>query len=48
MADLLDYHTSPLVLILKIAAPLIFLLVLAIYVFPGSIILRRSGLSSIF
>jgi len=33
MADLLDYNTSPLVLILKIVAPLIFLLILAIYAF---------------
>ena len=33
MVDLLDYNTSPLVLILKIVAPLIFLLVLAIYTF---------------
>jgi len=32
MVDLLDYNTSPLVLILKIAAPLIFLVVLGIYV----------------
>ncbi|MDD1687455.1 hypothetical protein [Methanoregula sp.] len=33
MIDLLDYTTSPLVLILKIIAPLIFLVVLGCYVF---------------
>ncbi len=31
MADLLDYNTSPLVLILKVAAPLIFLVALLLY-----------------
>lgn len=31
MADLLDYNTSPLVLILKVAAPLIFLAALVFY-----------------
>jgi ABC-type maltose transport system permease subunit len=31
MADLLDYTTSPLVLILKVAAPLIFLVALVLY-----------------
>lgn len=32
MADLFDYNTSPLVLILKVAAPLIFLAALVFYV----------------
>ena len=32
MADLFDYNTSPLVLILKVAAPLIFLAALVLYV----------------
>ena len=31
MADLLDYNTSPLVLILKVTAPLIFLAALVFY-----------------
>ena len=31
MADLLDYNTSPLVPVLKVTAPLIFLIVLVIY-----------------
>jgi hypothetical protein len=33
MVDLLDYNTSPLVLILKIIVPLIFFVVLGFYVF---------------
>lgn len=33
MVDLLDYNTSPLVIVLKIAAPFIFLVVLAFYAF---------------
>ncbi|MDD1694603.1 MAG: hypothetical protein LUQ71_07750 [Methanoregula sp.] len=33
MVDLLDYNTSPLVLILKIVTPLIFFVVLCFYVF---------------
>lgn len=32
MADLLDYSTSPLVLILKVAAPLLFLVALVLYI----------------